>query len=120
MDEGVVGASTFGEPAGRIVRLGVFAGCRRYGRLPRGVGIRGGRRQVTLAGAVAGDRLLDRRGEVLPEMETIGTLEGLRRGGVGRLRIGTGAVSADDLDSEWAASHGPRVAASRSSSRSRT
>jgi hypothetical protein len=73
VDEGVVGAGSFGELAGRVFRFGVFAGCRNSGCLPCGLGFRRGRRQVVQAGAVAGDGLLDRGGEVLPEMDRSAT-----------------------------------------------
>lgn len=120
MDKGVVGAGPFGELAGRVIQLGLVTGCRPGGRLPYGLGFWGERRQVSQAGAMVSDGLLDRRGKVLPEMESVGDLQGLGGGGVGGLGIGAGAVGADDLD--FGVGHEPRgrVAASRSGSRSRT
>ena len=78
----------------RVVCLAVLAGGRLGGRLPCGLRFRGVRRQVAQAGAVGGHGLLDRGGEVPPEMEPVGDLESLRRCGVGRLGVGGGAVAA--------------------------
>ena len=50
------------------------------------------------AGAVRGDAPLDGLGEVLPQVEPVGDLDRLRCPGPGAVGVGTGAVTADDLD----------------------
>lgn len=94
VDERVMHPGTFGELSGRLVVLG--------GRRVRGLPLRFGPKcrdgKVTEAGAMGGDRLLDRVGEVLPQVEAVGDLQSLWCGGVSRVGVGPGAVAADDLD----------------------
>ncbi len=82
------------------------------GVLPRGVGLPGefrfrqgrglpfrrGRRQLGEAGAVGCGALLDGLGQVLPQVEAVGDLDGARCPGGGAVRVGAGPVPADDLD----------------------
>jgi hypothetical protein len=98
MDEGVVGAGSLGEPAGRILLCVVLVGSCCDGCLPLRLGFWAGRWNVVQAGAVGSDGLLDCGGQVLPEVEAVGDLEGLGCGGVGRLGVGARTVAADDLD----------------------
>jgi hypothetical protein len=81
------------------------------GVLPDGVRLRGrsrfrqgrtllfcGGRGVGQAGAVGGNALLDGLGEVLPQVEAVGDLDGVRCPGPGSVGVRAGAVPADDLD----------------------
>jgi hypothetical protein len=47
---------------------------------------------------VRGGAPLDRLGEVLPEVEPVGDLDGVRRSGAGTVGVGAGPVPADHLD----------------------
>lgn len=84
-----MGAGSLGEPAGRIRPFVVLVGGRVGGCLPLRLGFWAGRGQIAQAGAVGGDGLLDRGDQVLPEVKAVGDLEGLGRGGVGRLGVGS-------------------------------
>ncbi|WP_307530498.1 hypothetical protein [Streptomyces umbrinus] len=59
MDEGVVGAGSLGEPAGRILLFVVLVGSCFDGRLPLRLGFWAGRWNIVQAGAVGSDGLLD-------------------------------------------------------------
>ncbi|MDQ1013483.1 hypothetical protein QFZ43_000032 [Streptomyces afghaniensis] len=98
VDQCVVSARPLGEPAGRIRPFIPLVGCRCGGCLPLGLRLRAGRWQVAQARTVGGDGLLHRGGQVLPEVEAVGDLDGLRCGCGGSIGVGAGAVAADDLD----------------------
>lgn len=83
VDQSVMGAATFGHRTGRFGSRGRsrFLGGRVDGLLE--------------AAPMLDDALLHGGGQVLPEVESVGDLHGLRRGGPGGFCIGAGPVPAD-------------------------
>lgn len=101
VDQGVVGAAAVGHPPGGVGRLLVGrAGLAVAGQrgLPLWFRLRLDQGEAVQAGAVVHHGAFDGAGEVLPQVEAVSHLQGLGRRGVGGLRVGAGAVTADHLD----------------------
>nr|WP_254550952.1 hypothetical protein [Catellatospora tritici] len=107
MDDGVLFLAALRHPPGGLDKIGR--------RCPIGW-----RRGCCEAGLVLGDAPFDGGGEVLPQVEPVGDLDGVGRAGAGAVDVGAGPVAADHLSTGRAASHVANAVASRPVTRSTT